>query len=128
MIFLSWPMLMRVADRVVDGDVRIRDPGILEGALARTQTTVFGEDAYPTLETKAAALLQSIVQGHALIDGNKRLGLGAVIAFLGVNGRRLTLSEDEAYTLVIDVATGVIEDVSDIAARLRTESAAPGAQ
>ena len=78
MIFLSWPMLIRVADRVVDGDVRIRDPGILEGALARTQTTVFGEDAYPTLETKAAALLQSIVQGHALIDGNKRLGLSLI--------------------------------------------------
>ena len=128
MIFLSWPMLMRVADRVVDGDVLIRDPGILEGALARPQTKVFGDDAYPTLETKAAALLHSIVQGHALIDGNKRLGLGAVIAFLGVNGRRLTLSEDEAYDLVIDVATGVIEDVADIAARLRTESAAPGAQ
>ena len=69
-----------------------------------------------------------LFRSNALIDGNNRLGLGAVIAFLGVNGRRLTLSEDEAYDLVIDVATGVIEDVADIASRLRTESAAPGAQ
>ena len=66
-----------------------------------------------TIHDKAAALLHSVVSNHALVDGNKRLGLGAVIAFLGLNGWRLTLTNDEAYDLVIAVASGEISDVAD---------------
>jgi death on curing protein len=68
----------------------------------------------------AAALLHSLARNRALVDGNKRLALAAVIAFYGVNGRRLTLTNDEAYDLVIDVAAGHLDSVTDIAARLRT--------
>jgi len=117
-IFLSVEDLLRIAARVVDGDVGVRDLGLLEAAAARPQTSLFGEDAYPTVHAKAAALLHSIVNNHALVDGNKRLGLASVIAFLGLNGWVLTLTNDEAYDLVISVADGSIDDVPEIAAIL----------
>ena len=93
--------------------------GLLEAALARPQATAFGKDAYPDLQAKAAALLHSIARNHALIDGNKRLALTAVIAFCGLNGRRLTLTNDGAYDLVISVASGKLDTVEEIAAVLR---------
>jgi death-on-curing protein len=96
----------------------VRDIGLLEAAVARPQATVFGADAYPDLDTKAAALLHSLARNHALLDGNKRLSLAAVIAFYGVNGRRLTLTNDGAYDLVIAVATGQLDSAEEIAARL----------
>jgi len=117
-IYLTLAELLHVADRAIEGDVVIRDHGLLESALARPQSSVFGEDAYPTLQGKAAALLHSLVRNHALVDGNKRLGLAGTIAFLGVNGRRLTLTNDQAYDLTIAVATGELDDVSAIARRL----------
>ena len=64
----------------------IRDIGLLASAAVRPQTTAFGEDAYTDLWTKAAALLQSILKNHALIDGNKRLGWLATAVFLELNG------------------------------------------
>jgi len=64
-------------------------------------------------------LLHSIARNHALVDGNKRLSLAAVIAFYGINGHRLSMSNDEAYDLVMAVASGRLDDVGDIAARLQ---------
>lgn len=115
MIFLTLPELMHVAERTLGPDVPVRDHGLLESALARPQATAFGVDAYPSLEQKVAALLHSLARNHALADGNKRLALAATIAFLGLNGRRLILSNDEAYTLVVDVASGHLDDVPGIA-------------
>ena len=77
------------------------------------------------LESKAAALLHSLASDHALVDGNKRLALAAVIAFYGVNGRRLTLTNNEAYDLVIEVATGHLDLAEEIAERLRTAEPRP---
>ena len=122
MIYVTLAELLRVADRAIEGDVEVRDHGLLESALARPQASVFGEAAYPALEQKAAALMHSLVRNHALIDGNKRLGLAATIAFLGVNGRRLTLTNDEAYDLVMAVATGRLDDIDEIAAALTAGS------
>lgn len=119
MIYLSEEQILAIASRVV-GEVLVRDHGLIASAVARPRASAFGEDAYPDLETKAAALLQSIVRNHALVDGNKRLSLAATIAFLGVNGMRLTLSEDEAYDFVIAVATGQLSEVGEIAAVLRS--------
>jgi death-on-curing protein len=118
-IYLTLPELLHVAERVLD-KVRVRDHGLLESALGRPQATVFGADAYPGLDAKAAALLHSLARSHALVDGNKRLALGALIAFYGLNGRRLTLTNDAAYDLVIKVATGELDTVDDIAAVLST--------
>ncbi len=97
----------------------MRDYGLLEAALARPRATAFGKDAYPTLDGKAAALLHSLARNHALIDGNKRLALAALIAFYGLNGRRLTLTNDAAYDLVINVASGRLDTADDIAAILQ---------
>ncbi len=79
---------------------------------------MFGADAYPTIFLKVGAMMQSIARNHALVDGNKRLTLAAAIAAFGINGWRFTLTNDEAYDLVIAVATGDLSDVPEIAARL----------
>ena len=118
MIYLDLDDLLHVAERVL-GEVLVRDMGLLEAALARPQTTAFGSDAYPDLHTKAAALLHSLATNHALVDGNKRLALAGAIAFLGVNRQRLRLSNDQAYELVMAVASGELDDLEVIADRLR---------
>jgi death-on-curing protein len=75
--------------------------------------------AYRDLDGKAAALLHSVARNHALIDGNKRLALTAIIAFYGLNGRRLTLTNDAVYDLVMAVAAGEVDSVDEITAVLR---------
>lgn len=97
----------------------VGDWGLLESAAARPQASAFGEDAYPTLELKAAALLQSLVGNHALVDGNKRLGWVATLYFLRINGVRVVVEEDEAYDFVIAVASGKLRAVEEIAARIK---------
>lgn len=122
MIFLDLDSLLHIASRVLDGEPVVRDYGLLEAALARPRASAFGEDAYPGVHEKAAALLHSVARNHALVDGNKRLALSATLAFLGMNGIRLTFTNDEAYDLVIDVATGRLDDVAAIAAALERHS------
>ena len=117
MIYLELDDLLHVARRTL-GEFQVRDIGLLESASARPQATAFGEDAYPTVHDKAAALLHSLARNHPLVDGNKRLSLAATIAFYGLNGLRLTLSNDEAYDLVVAVASGELDDVGPIAERL----------
>lgn len=123
MIFLELDDLLLVAERSLGQLPEIRDVGLLESALARPRATVSGQDAYPSLALKAAALLHSVARNHALIDGNKRVAMDSVIAFLGLNGRRLTLTNGEAYDVVVAVATGALDDVVDIAAVLERGSA-----
>jgi death on curing protein len=95
----------------------VRDPGLLESAVARPRTTVFGEDAYPGTELKAAALLHSICGNHALVDGNKRLAWLATVVFLDINGVSIEASDDLAFDLVMSVADGSA-DVPEITAFL----------
>jgi death on curing protein len=123
MIFLDLEALLHVAQRTLGMAPVGRDYGLLESALGRPQTTVFGEDAYPGPHEKAAALLHSLARNHALVDGNKRLALAATIAFYGINGIRLTLSNDEAYELVMSVATGELDEVGEVAAALERGTA-----
>ena len=119
MIYLNLEELLYVAEKAIGSEPEVRDRGLLESALARPKATVFGEDAYPSLHEKAGALLHSLARNHALVDGNKRLSLGATIVFLGINGIRLTLSEDEAYELIVAIASGELDDAADIAKRLQ---------
>lgn len=117
--FLTLEEALAIGAAATGAPLEVRDHGLLEGALARPATTVFGEDAYPTLDEKAAALLQSLVGNHALVDGNKRTAFACMSVFLAANGQPLTLSEDDAYELVIDVATRRLPEVADIARALR---------
>ncbi len=123
MIFLELEDLLHIASRTLGRPPEIRDRGLLEAALARPRASAFGEDAYPSIHDKAAALMHSVARNHALMDGNKRLALAATIAFCGLNGLRLTLTNAEAYDLVIRVARGDLDDVPSIAAVLGAGSA-----
>jgi death-on-curing protein len=111
--FLGVEDLLEIARGVLDV-VEVRDIGLLASAAGRPQTTVFGEDAYPTLAEKAAALMHSVARNHALVDGNKRLAWSATRAFCLMNGRDIAFSVDEAEALVLAVARGEA-DVPDIA-------------
>jgi death-on-curing protein len=110
--FLDLEDLVVLVRRLGAGPVR--DVGLLEAACARPRASVFGADAYPTLAGKAAALLHSIVANHALVDGNKRLGWFATVVFLDLNDQSVTLDDDAAFRLVMDVAEGRL-DVDGIA-------------
>ncbi len=111
--------LLVAAEVALGGPPQVRDIGILEAAVARTRASVYGEDAYPDMHAKAAALLHSIVTGHALIDGSKRLGWVSVRLFYRLNGSDLRVPIDDAFDLVTSIADGSIRDVPDIAERLR---------
>ncbi len=84
----------------------IRDMGLLESALAMPRATFGGRALHESLQEMAAAYLFHIVRGHPFIDGNKRVGLMAMMAFLGLNSLRLYATEGELVALVLGVATG----------------------
>ena len=117
--FLDLDDLLALAGLLLGEPPPVRDVGLLGAAAARPQASAFGEDAYPDLWTKAAALLQSVVKNHALVDGNKRLGWLATATFLELNGVRVTgVPDDDVVELVTHVAASRLE-VADIAAALR---------
>ena len=124
MIYLDVEDLAYIAKRALGHDADVRDWGLLSSAAARPRATAFGEDAYGDLYEKAGALLHSLARNHPLVDGNKRLALAATLAFLGVNGVRVTLTNDAAYELIVRVASGATDDVAAIAEALRKGSAA----
>jgi death-on-curing protein len=105
--------------------VQVRDFGLLSAAVARPRSSAFGEDAYPDPWVKAAALLHSLTRNHPFVDGNKRAGWNAAWTFVEVNEiGRLTddFDIDVAEQLVLDVASGALDEVSVIAARLQAFS------
>jgi len=119
--YLAVGDLLEIAAGVLE-DVTVRDAGLLAAAAARPLTTVFGEDAYPTFEDKAAALLQSLVRNHALVDGNKPLAWSACRIFHLINGRDLAYSVDDAERMMLAAAAGNL-DVRETAAWLRNHAA-----
>lgn len=97
----------------------VRDHGLLLSACARAQSTVFGQDAYPGIYEKAAALLHSLARNHALQDGNKRTAWASAATFLDLNGHELIelLDLNKSERMVLDAAQGLI-DIEEIAAVL----------
>jgi death-on-curing protein len=101
--------LLTIAEEVLGSPV-VRDIGLLDSAAHRPMASAFGQDAYPTIDEKAAALLDAVVRQHALVDGNKRLGWAAAVVFYDLNGIDLDPpSVDEAVDLVVAVAAGTME-------------------
>ncbi|WP_291462729.1 Fic family protein, partial [Actinomyces sp.] len=84
-----------------------RDLGLLNAAALRPQTTLMGQDAYPSTAAKAAALLESLTKNHALIDGNERLAWASCSVFFSLNALEIseTVSNDDVYDLVVAVAS-----------------------
>ena len=115
---LTTVQALRIARHAVGGPVEVRDVGLLDAAVHRPRASVLGQDAYPDLLTKAAALMHSLARNHPLVDGNKRLAWLATYVFLGKNDVTLEPPDDEAYDLVVAVAAGDLDDVTEIAGRL----------
>lgn len=103
-VYLSTEALLRIASALGVRDVR--DIGLLDSAAQRPQSSVFGSESYPSLAKKGAALIESIVRNHPLIDGNKRLGWSAVAIFFEMNDSPINISNDEAYEFTYAVAAG----------------------
>ena len=83
----------------------VKDAGLLDSALARPQTSVFGEDEYPTLELKAAAMTHSVIKNHPMVDGNKRTSWFLLNAFLYINGYLLEMSTELGLEFTLGIAT-----------------------
>jgi death-on-curing protein len=88
------------------GSLGIRDVSLLQSALEMPKSTFGGSFLHEDLFMMAAAYLFHLVQNHAFIDGNKRIGLFAAVAFLDKNGIEIIADEDEAADLVLSVAQG----------------------
>ena len=123
--FLDTDDLIELARRLLGDPAPVRDVGLLASAAARPQANAFGTDAYPDIWTKAAALLQSVVNNHALIDGNKRLGWLATAVFLELNGASVTAAHNhDVYELVMRVAEEEVpvEEIADLLRELSPPS------
>lgn len=110
-VYLSVEQLLRLHERQLrafGGAPGMRDRGGLEAAVARPQTTFGGEDLYPDVEAKAAALMHSVVMNHPFVDGNKRLGAMAAELFLAVNGYDLGASDEALVEVSLAVARGEV--------------------
>lgn len=117
--YLDIEDLLGLAVALLGDPPPLRDLGFLESAAARPRASAFGKDAYPDRWSKAAALLQSIVKNHPLVDGNKRLGWLATAVFLELNGvQATTAANDAVYDTVMKVAAGQL-DVQEIAEALK---------
>jgi death-on-curing protein len=99
------------------GAGEVRDLGLLDSALHRPRAAMFGQEAYPTLHEKAAALLESLVRNHPMVDGNKRLGWTLTKVFYRLNGYHLVAPHGRAFDLVMSTAAGRLE-LTDIARAL----------
>jgi len=120
--YLSLEDLLDLVNALGAGPVR--DLGLLDSACHRPRAAIFGQEAYPTLAGKSAALMHSLACNHALVDGNKRLALLATVVFLRINGNALDLTDDEAFDLTMSVAAGQL-DAYGIQKRLRLAPASP---
>ena len=118
--FLTTDDALEVAALVTGEPARVRDFADLTAALDRPQQTANGQDVYPGIWDKAAALMEGLGRSYALVDGNKRLTWNATWFFLGVNGWPLAepLDEDAAHEFMYDLVRGRLT-VPDIASGLR---------
>ena len=104
--FLDLEDVLSLGRRLLGDPVPIRDMGLLNSAVLRPQTTLAGDYAYQDIYEMAAALLQSIVGNHALIDGNKRLGWLSTAVFLQINEVVVShLHNNDVYDIVLWVAS-----------------------
>ena len=120
MIHLTVEQLIAVNARHLGGTAAVRDAGLAASAVSRPGTVAFGEEAYPTLEGKAAALLHSVICNHPFVDGNKRTGWAACRILLLMNGADSALLHDQAFDLVLRVAASCSQtEVKELARALR---------
>jgi death-on-curing protein len=111
-LYLSLDQVLEIHAAQIErfgGPAGLRDPGGLESAVARPAMTFAGEDLYPDVPSKAAALMHSLVMNHAFVDGNKRIGVTAAELFLRLNGYRLDASDPELEEMTLTVSKGELD-------------------
>ena len=109
MILLTTDEIIELHEKLIErtgGSRGIRDRGLLESATFSAQANFDSEEAYPTLEEKAARLCYSITNNHAFIDGNKRIGVFTMLMTLKLNSVRISYTQAELITLGLSVADG----------------------
>jgi death-on-curing protein len=116
--YLSASDLYNLNDEVTGGHTHVRDIHLLHSAAKRPTLTVFGEEQFPTITDKAAALLHSLAYHHLFADGNKRTALRAVTLFLRANGYLLTWDDKTEYDFILEIAQGKY-DAEQVAERLK---------
>ena len=122
--YLTTAELIIINEEIIGKRTQLRDVDLLESAVIRPQSSAFGEDAYPTLPAKAAALFHSLARNHAFVDGNKRTATIATIIFLEHNGYDLEWNNEEALQFIVTSATGQ-HDIEQIAHWISTHSTEP---
>ena len=115
--YLTYSDIYNINHTVTNGDTFVRDMHLLQSAVKRPALKVFGEQQFPTLLDKAAALIHSLAYHHLFADGNKRTAVQAVTLFLEWNGYEVTWKYDTEYPFILEVAQGK-HDVEAIAAWL----------
>lgn len=90
--------------KMTGGSDGVRDIGLLESALEAPFQSYGGKELYPSIQAKAARLCYGLVQNHAMVDGNKRIGVHSMLVFLSVNGYELGYTQKELSDLILDVA------------------------
>lgn len=116
--YLTTAELIIINEEIIGARTQLRDVDLLESAIIRPQSSAFGEDAYPTMPDKAAALFHSLARNHAFVDGNKRTATVATIIFLEHNGYQMDWNNEEALQFIVMSATGG-HDVTQIAQWIR---------
>lgn len=121
MIYLTPEQVLFIHSRLVTetgGSHGVRDLGLLESAVARPQATFDGKELYPDLFTKTAVLMDSLINNHPFLDGNKRIGITAAGLFLLINGWKLTAPQEDLETITLQVASEGME-ITALASWLR---------
>jgi death on curing protein len=119
--FLTLDEVLAIHAHLIDrygGRSGIRDPALLESALAMPRAAFAGHELHATLHEQAAAYLFHLVKNHPFVDGNKRAGLAVALVFLRLNGVTVRATDDELVALVLDVITGT-RSKADVAVFLR---------
>lgn len=122
--YLTVPQILFLHARLIDetgGSHGLRDLGMLEAASARPQATFDEQELYPDLFSKAAALMDSLINNHPFVDGNKRTAITAAALFLRQNGYRLTITNAELEAFTLRVASSRV-DVGEVATWLQAHS------
>lgn len=105
--YLTAEQILFIHSRIINetgGEFGIRDLGVLQSAVARPKATFDGKKLYPNIFSKAAALLESLVNNHPFVDGNKRIGITGVGVFLQMNGWFLIADNNQVSQFVLHVA------------------------
>ena len=111
MRYLSAEQVIRISEVEV-GPNLLADFGLVDAAVQRPMQSAFGQDAYPSIHEKAAALFHSLVKNHAFIDGNKRTAVVALGVFYRLNNRKLVAEQGQVVDLALGVAEGAIDVVT----------------